>query len=103
MTGTVDMENLLNTYPPVLVYRGTCPKCQRLSRLAVILSLGTLHRIPLDAPEAELLHRLYPQSQGRIAVFGQGIVAYGVKALFAAAFITLRSITRFWTKTTKTQ
>lgn len=102
MTGTVNIATLRNAHPPVLVYRGTCPKCRMLSRLAVLLSAGSLRRVPLDAPEAELLHSLYPDSQGRIAVFGHGIVAYGGKALSAAFFIMLRSIARLGPKTTQT-
>lgn len=51
-----------------LLYRHSCRKCRVLSAAAVLLSLGTIRRIPLDSSGAEDLYRRFPQTRGKLAL-----------------------------------
>lgn len=75
---------------PVLLYRGSCPKCRLLSRLAVIAALGVLRRIPIGSDEADHLYRLHPGTQGQLALFHRGLVATGPRVIPAALGLFLR-------------
>lgn len=84
----------------ILLYRGTCPKCRFLSRLAVALSAGTLRRIPIDSDAATALYRRIPQSDGRLALFsasgvttGWRVVPAGVRVLLSAWRSALHRLT----------
>jgi hypothetical protein len=49
-----------------LFYDDTCPPCRKLSRLAVVLALGTVRRVPLGSAEAARLHADHPQWAGQL-------------------------------------
>jgi len=49
-----------------LFYKSTCSPCQWMSKLAVFLSLGTIHRIPISSEEAKDLYRSNPEKEGQL-------------------------------------
>lgn len=55
---------------PKLLYRGRCRKCRMLSRLAVVLSLGLIVRVPLESPEAEALLRSCGLPRNKLLLIG---------------------------------
>ncbi|MEM6793143.1 MAG: hypothetical protein AAF725_04140 [Acidobacteriota bacterium] len=51
---------------PTLFFKPTCPPCRWMSKLAVILSLGVIRRVPIDSQEAAALYRNYPDKEGQL-------------------------------------
>ncbi|HEX2079686.1 MAG TPA: hypothetical protein VHG08_18365 [Longimicrobium sp.] len=78
-----------------LFYRDTCPRCRRLSRLALLLALGRIRRVPLGSPEAEALVRAGRLQPVRVGFVWRGGTALGrgVVPAIAAAVLT----TPLWT------
>jgi hypothetical protein len=68
---------------PALFYKHDCPPCQWMSRLAVILSLGVIRRVPLDSAEAKELYRKFPEHEGQLVLIGVGRPVFG-RMVFAA-------------------
>ncbi|RKH56652.1 hypothetical protein [Corallococcus llansteffanensis] len=90
LSGTV--ERLLDSGSdrPVLLYRGSCPKCRLLSRLAVLAALGSLRRIPIGSDEADLLYRRHPGTEGQLALFHGDRLATGPGVIPRALLLFLR-------------
>ena len=65
-------DNLLEQDDYTLLYRGTCTKCRYLSRLAVLMSLNKIRRVPINSDEAGRLYAAYPGTQGQLALFHPG-------------------------------
>ena len=51
---------------PTLFYKPTCPPCRWMSKMAVILSLGVIRRVPIDSREAAALYRHHPDNEGQL-------------------------------------
>jgi len=66
-----------------LAYDASCPPCRTLSRLAVALSLHTIRRVALDAPEAAALRARHPAWRGEL-LLTDGARAWIGPAVFAA-------------------
>jgi hypothetical protein len=82
---------------PVLIYRDTCPKCRFLSRLVVLASLHSIHRIPIRSVDAENIMRLHPEISGKLALFHHSNAATGWSVVPLAMKCVVRSwITRWW-------
>jgi len=73
-----------------LFYRATCPRCRWLSRVALVLALGRIRRVPLGSPEAEALVREGRLPRGKLAFVGRGGtgLGWGVVPAMAAAVLT---------------
>lgn len=73
-----------------LFYRATCPRCRVLSRVALVLALGRIRRVPLDSPEADVLVREGRLPRGKLAFVGRGGtgLGWGVVPVMAAALLT---------------
>jgi len=78
----------------VLLYRGSCARCRVLSRLAVLLTLGTLRRVPLDSDEADRLRQLYPVTRGKLALIDGRRVVHGARVVVEAPRWMLRGVAR---------
>jgi predicted DCC family thiol-disulfide oxidoreductase YuxK len=68
---------------PTLFYNGRCPSCQKLSRLAVRLSLDTIRRVPLDAAEAAQFYSRYPRYAGQILLIDGARITAGLRVFGA--------------------
>jgi hypothetical protein len=75
---------------PILLYRGSCPKCRLLSRLAVIAALGVLRRIPIGSDEADRLYRRHPGTEGQLALFHGDLMATGPRVIPLALLLFIR-------------
>ncbi len=53
------MKNIRAT----LFYKSYCPPCQWMSKLAVILSLGSIKRVPIEGEVANRLYETYAEHQ----------------------------------------
>lgn len=53
---------------PTLTYKPTCPPCRWMSRLAGVLSLGVVRRVPVEGAEAEALYDRYPDHRGELVL-----------------------------------
>lgn len=58
----------MSARPPLLIYRDTCPKCRFLSRLAVMLSLGSIERVSLVSARAQGLTQEHPEIEGKLTL-----------------------------------
>lgn len=70
---------------PVLLYRGACPKCRVLSRLAVLASLGSIRREPIGSARAEALNDAYPGTHGQLTLFIDDAATTGWRVIPRAA------------------
>jgi hypothetical protein len=71
----------MSTPGALLLYRGTCAKCRRISLAIVWLSLGYVRRIPLSSPEASQLCARHGLLPGKLVLVGQQRVFAGWRAL----------------------
>lgn len=67
----------------LLFFKRQCPPCVVLSRLAVVLSLGAVRRVPLDAAQARDFYAQHPALEGMPVLVHGGRVAAG-PAVFLA-------------------
>lgn len=72
-----------------LLYRATCPRCRRLSRLAWLLALGRIRRVPLGSPEAQAIVRAGQVPPGRLAFVWRGGTGVGAGVVPAMALAVL--------------
>ncbi len=75
-----------------LLYRATCPHCRLLARIAVLLSLGTIARRPLDSREAQDLYARHPDSRGRLALVHGPAIYTGARTLTGAVLVVLSTL-----------
>ena len=76
----------------VLLYAGRCGKCRFLSRAIVLLSLGTIERVPLERQEAEDFYiRKHPQARGNPVLVEGDKLTYGAAVLLSIPRFLLRS------------
>ena len=76
----------------VLLYAGLCGKCRFLSRLIVLLSLGSIERLPLERREAEDFYiRKHPQARGNPVLVEGEKLTYGFGVFFSIPRFLLRS------------
>ncbi|MGH1386567.1 hypothetical protein [Kordia sp.] len=82
-----------------LFYKSTCPPCKWMSKLATILSLGTIKRISIYGEEAETLYQQYPDHRGQLVLkvgkkvtFGRSVFAEVPRCIVMAWFNLIRSI-----------
>ncbi|MDP9611075.1 hypothetical protein JOF35_003352 [Streptomyces demainii] len=68
---------------PVLFYKATCPPCRSLSRLAVIVSLGVIRRVPIGSDAGRALYARYPGHEGQLILLETRRVTFG-RRVFAA-------------------
>lgn len=66
-----------------LVYDAGCPPCRTLSRLAVVLSLGTIRRVAGETPQAAALRARHAARRGEL-LLTDGARAWTGPAVFAA-------------------
>jgi hypothetical protein len=76
-----------------LFYKPYCQPCRFLSRLAVILSLGAIRRVPLDSAEAAALHQQHPEWRGQLLMLGRDGVRIGPQVFRA---VPLAVISVYW-------
>ena len=82
----------MSAQPSLLLYRDTCPKCRLLSRLAVLLAMGGIDRVPLSSPRARLLTAGDPQRRGQLTLVGRSGRATGWGVLPAAFVATVEHL-----------
>jgi hypothetical protein len=77
---------------PKLLYAGSCAKCRFLSRLVVILSLGTIERVPLERPEwQKFYYEDYPQARGYPVLFWNGQPRFGPRVFLLTTLVIVAS------------
>lgn len=79
------------TAPPVLLYRDTCPKCRRLSLIVALASLGFVHRLPIDTPEAGLLLEQRGLGRTKAVLIWEDRAALGWRSLPAGILLGMAS------------
>jgi hypothetical protein len=72
-------------------YQETCPPCRVLSRLAVLLALGAIRRVPLGSDEAAALHEEHPEWRGQLLMLDGETVHLGPR-VFRAVPLTILSV-----------
>lgn len=77
---------------PLLLYRATCPRCRRLSRMVVALSGGAIQRIANDSDEARAIYAAHDAPVGKLALRYRGRWHVG-RRVFA---VTWAAIARAW-------
>lgn len=77
---------------PVLFYRGTCRRCQLLSCLAFVVSLGVIRCVRLDSDEAQALYEQYPQTRGKLALIHDDRVYCGARTVGSALLLAVAAI-----------
>lgn len=75
---------------PVIVFKAGCPPCQWMSRLAVILSVGAIRRVALEAEEAQRLYARHPQATGQIVLLYRDRMSFGRPVFAALPGVVLR-------------
>ena len=76
----------------ILLYAGACPKCRFLSRLIVILALGSVRRVPLDRAEAENFYRVeHRDARGKPALVEGEKMTFGWRVVVALPRVLVRS------------
>lgn len=80
-----------------LFYNSTCPPCQWMSKLAVMLALGAIRRVPLTGEEARQLYQAHPGREGQLmlqagqrVVFGRRVFAEVPRCILRAWWHLLR-------------
>ena len=84
--------NKPSTAKPQLLYAGECPKCRWISKMLIMLALGSMTRIPLDRAEAEQFYQDRPEARGRPALVEDGRMTYGWQVLYSVP----RLLVRIW-------
>lgn len=72
-----------------LFYKSYCAPCRFLSRLAVILSLGAIRRVPLGSAEAAALHGEHPEWRGQLLMLDRDGVRIGPQVFRAVPLAVL--------------
>jgi hypothetical protein len=82
-----------------LFYKSTCPPCNWMSKLATIMSLGTIKRVSILGDEADALYEKYPDHRGQLVLiegkrvtFGRLVFAAVPRCIVMAWFNLIRSI-----------
>jgi predicted DCC family thiol-disulfide oxidoreductase YuxK len=70
---------------PVLLYRGTCPRCRVLSRAVVVASGLAVRRIANDTPEAAAVYAHHGVAAGKLALVHRGRIRVD-RRVFAAVW-----------------
>jgi predicted DCC family thiol-disulfide oxidoreductase YuxK len=81
----------LHAIRPSLFYKDTCPPCRQLSRVALVLSLGHVRRVPIRSEEAEAFYASYPEQRGRLVLRHGADVWFGLDVLKAIPGAVLRT------------
>jgi hypothetical protein len=81
-------------HEPALFYKESCPPCRIMSRLAVILALGLIRRIPLDSREAAELYALYPGHEGQLVLVDGSRVSFQRMVYAALPVCVVRRLMR---------
>lgn len=76
---------------PSLFYKNTCPPCRQLSRVALVLSLGHIRRVPLDSAEAEVIYAEYRDKRGQLMLRHGARVWFGLDVLRAIPMAVVRT------------
>ena len=76
---------------PSLFYKNTCPPCRQLSRVALVLSLGHIRRVPLDSAEAEVIYAEFPDKRGQLMLRHGARVWFGLDVLRAIPMAVVRT------------
>lgn len=75
------MESL--THKSILLYRDTCIKCRILSYLVLLMSIGTVKRIPIDSEVARKLLKAHQLSASKAILVENGKVYHGTAMIIA--------------------
>ncbi len=73
---------------PRLFYKETCPPCQWMSKLVVLLSFGVIRRVAIGSAEAKSLYARYPEHEGQLLLI-EGRRFTAGRMVFAAVPATL--------------
>lgn len=76
---------------PSLFYKNTCPPCRQLSRVALVLSVGHIRRVPLDSAEADIIYAEYPDKRGQLMLRHGARVWFGLDVLRAIPAAVVRT------------
>ena len=87
-------ERTTSDIRPSLFYKNSCPPCRQLSRVALVLSLGHIRRVPLDSSEAEVIYAQYPARRGQLMLRHGERVWFGLDVLRAIPMAVLRTWVR---------
>ncbi len=60
-----------------LFYKSYCPPCQWMSKLAVMLALGSIKRVPIEGDEANSIYEKYREHQGQLILVKGNRVTFG--------------------------
>ena len=82
-----------------LFYKNTCPPCRWMSKLAVILSLGTIRRVPIQGTEAATFYKNYPAHEGQLVLIQGHHITFGRKVF---AGVPKCIVTAWWLAIKKT-
>ena len=81
------MWSTARAWQPVLLYRGTCPRCRLLSRAVVAASGLGIRRIANDAPEAAEVYARHGVAAGKLALVHRGRIRVGRRVFAAAVWV----------------
>ncbi len=84
------MPEPFSPLPATLYFKRQCMPCRRLARLVAALSLGTVARVPMDAPEAQAFYLQHPALEGMPVLLDGARVAAGAKIFAALPATVLR-------------
>ena len=77
---------------PVLLYSAQCHKCERISSLVVMLSLGRVERIGIVVAEWHALYAdHFPQANGYPILFAGGRPVWGPRVFLLTPLVALFS------------
>lgn len=82
-----------------LYYKDTCPPCRFLSNLVVILSAGTIKRVPISGNEAKEMYRLYPEHEGQLALLMHQKYTFGKYVFLKVPLCILNALWQIVRKT----
>ena len=76
----------------ILLYAGACPKCRFLSRMIIILALGSMTRVTLDRAEAEQFYRVdHLEARGKPALVEGETMTFGWRVMIAVPRLILKT------------
>ncbi len=75
---------------PRLLFKSTCPPCRRISNLVVLISLGTIRRVPLDSSEARKVYALFPEHEGEPVLINEQQAIFGWQIFIALPVMIMR-------------
>lgn len=78
------MWSMASGRQPILLFRGTCPRCRLLSRAVVVASGRGIRRLANDTPEAAGVYARHGVAAGKLALVHRGRIHVG-RRVFAAA------------------